>query len=274
MKKILSGVLAILVVFAIVPAAFANISVTLDGVQIDFDVPPQIIDNRTMVPLRAIFEALGAEVDFDNYTQTIVAEQTSVHRTVVTLQVGSNIMTVETFYLWIGMPTNEPRPDVFSSSQDFELDVPPLIIDNRTLVPARAVAESFGVNVEWNVDTQTVILSTGDVPATEPPASGEGNDSIGVLVGEWYWYVPLLGDFEGNYRVFFNADMTGSRGISALMQDFTWMTSADGYLLMDMIGAGWEFAWQHRYSISEDGNVLTLESMTTPGFPQDFMRAD
>ena len=137
MKRFLALSLAILLILAITPVAFAGISVTLDGEQISFDVPPQTIDGRTMVPLRAIFEALDAEIDWNADTQTVTATRDN---TVVVMRVGNPVITVE--------------------GTDVRLDVPPLVINGRTLVPARAVAESFGVEVDWNADTQTVILTS------------------------------------------------------------------------------------------------------------------
>jgi len=115
-----------------------GVNVRLDGNYLFFDdVPPQIIENRTMVPLRVIFEALGADIDWDGDTQTVTATRGD---TIVVMQVGNRVITVD--------------------GAEVELDVPPMIIDNRTLVPARAVAESFGVDVDWDVDTQTVVLTT------------------------------------------------------------------------------------------------------------------
>ena len=125
---------------------FAEIRVTLDGAQIAFDVPPQTINDRTMVPLRAIFEALNASIDWNDSTQTVTATRDG---TVVVMRVGDPVITV--------------------AGNNVTLDVPPQIVNDRTLVPARAVAESFGVNVDWNGDTQTVILTTGAGQA-QPPA--------------------------------------------------------------------------------------------------------
>ena len=65
-KKILSLALALalaLSVFIFPSSADDPISVYLDGVQLTFDVPPQLMNDRTMVPLRAVFEAMGAHVD-------------------------------------------------------------------------------------------------------------------------------------------------------------------------------------------------------------------
>jgi len=127
--------------------AFANIRVVLDGEPISFDVPPQIINDRTMVPLRAIFEALGAGIEWNGDTQTVTATRGG---TVVVMQVGNPVITV--------------------AGNNVTLDVPPLIVDDRTLVPARAVAESFGVGVDWDGDAQTVILTTS-VPQTASTVS-------------------------------------------------------------------------------------------------------
>ena len=257
MKKILSLCLAVLLVFAIAPMAFANISVTLDGAAIEFDVPPQMIDSRTMVPLRAIFEALDAEIDWDGDTQTVTATRGA---TVVVMQVGNPVINV--------------------AGSDVTLDVSPVIVDGRTLVPARAVAESFGVNVEWDGDTQTVVLSTGyttavTLPGTVPNETAEVDNS---LIGEWYMYHVGVGDFEENFRYFFYADGTGRSGIPDLMISFLWTISENGYLMLDLesighsAGFGWDFAVRYSYSIS--GNTLTLESLDAPGFQFDYIRAN
>ena len=73
LKKILCGVLSatMLITSAVIPVMAENdIQVKLDGKTLSFDVPPQIINDRTMVPLRAIFEALGATVDWNQETKT------------------------------------------------------------------------------------------------------------------------------------------------------------------------------------------------------------
>lgn len=114
----------------------SGIYVTLDGKKIQFDVPAQIISDRTLVPLRAIFEALGATVDWDSSTQTVTS---SKNNTVIKVTIGNNIMK--------------------KNNENIELDVPAQIISDRTLVPARAVAEAFGCNVDWDSETKTVIIT-------------------------------------------------------------------------------------------------------------------
>jgi len=145
MKRFLSVFLIIGLAISLTSMVSAEIRLTLDGAPIAFDVPPQTINDRTMVPLRAIFEAINAIVDWDDNTQTVTATRDGV---VVVMRVGDPIITV--------------------AGNEITLDVPPQIVDDRTLVPARAVAESFGVNVDWNGETQTVVLAT-DEWLTESP---------------------------------------------------------------------------------------------------------
>ncbi|MGN0181287.1 MAG: copper amine oxidase N-terminal domain-containing protein [Candidatus Ornithomonoglobus sp.] len=142
MKKY-TKILAVLAASAAVAGSLSSataaddIKVLLDGNDLSFDVPPQIIDERTMVPLRAIFEAMGAAVDWDGDTQTVTAVRESV---TVKMTVGSR--------------------EIYVCGEPVTLDVPPQIVDDRTLVPARAVAEAFGAAVEWDGDARTVIITS------------------------------------------------------------------------------------------------------------------
>ena len=146
-KKFISAAVCA-AMLAAAPAALCedDIKVILDGSAMSFEVPPQIINDRTLVPLRAIFEALGADVEWDEDTRTVTAEKDG---TVLSLAIDSYVMTV--------------------GERMVELDSPAVIIDDRTLVPARAVSESFGADVEWDEDTRTVIITTdGSEPTAAP----------------------------------------------------------------------------------------------------------
>ncbi len=114
-----------------------KITVTLNGDEIAFDQPPVIVNDRTLVPLRAIFEALGAEVDWDGDTRTVTATKADT-------QIK---MTIS-------------KSEMLKNSESITLDVPPQIVNDRTLVPVRAIAESFDCDVDWNGDTRTVIIKT------------------------------------------------------------------------------------------------------------------
>lgn len=115
-----------------------EIKVKLNGSPISFDVPPQIINDRTMVPLRAIFEALGAEVEWNGEKQTILAVKDGVS---VLLQVGAALIAKQV-----------DGGDIKIS----EIDAAPVIVNNRTLVPVRAIAEAFDCTVNWDNETRTV----------------------------------------------------------------------------------------------------------------------
>jgi hypothetical protein len=119
------------------PAATGDIKVLVNGKAVTFDQPPIIENGRTLVPLRAIFEALGAVVEWIPEVQGIAAAKGD---TTVYLEIGSTFLTK-------------------NDSEQIELEVPPKIINSRTLVPARAIAEAFGAKVEWDAGTRTVIIT-------------------------------------------------------------------------------------------------------------------
>ncbi len=122
-----------------------EIKVFLDGEQLQFDVLPQLIDDRTMVPMRAIFEKLGAEVQWEEETRTVVALK---DETVVKCIIGQNML--------------------YLNNSKVEIDVPPCIISGRTLVPVRFVSEALSCRVDWEGDTKTVSIFTdakGDLNA-------------------------------------------------------------------------------------------------------------
>lgn len=174
-KKLLALSL-ILILTVPLGARCEGVTVTLDGRTLDFDVPPQIIDGRTLVPMRAIFEAMGAEVEWNGQTQTVTASKYGDEEyTAVTMQIGNSVFTVMNDLI---------SADSYSAAQtrNIELDVPPQIISDRTLVPARAVAESFGAEVNWNAQTQTVIIKSAvsdPAPtATSVPTPETSTDGI------------------------------------------------------------------------------------------------
>ena len=140
MKRVLSLVLAFVMLLSFMTVAMAAedvIKVVLGGEEIDFaDVPPQIINDRTMVPLRAIFEALGAEVLWDDATKTVTAVKGEV-----------------TIKMTIG------KDSFMKNDEAVALDSPATIVEARTLVPVRAIAESFGSKVKWISETKTVEIT-------------------------------------------------------------------------------------------------------------------
>ena len=137
MKKITAFIMMFFIVLSMTSFASDSIKVKLDGKTISFDVEPQIVEGRTMVPLRAIFEAMGAEIVWDEDTQTVAAVK---DETVVVAIIGSDVMYV--------------------NDEEIIIDVPPLIKAGRTLVPVRFITEAFGYNVKWDNNARSVIITS------------------------------------------------------------------------------------------------------------------
>lgn len=135
-KTALLTVAAGLAASSVAASAADDISVLVNGSPLEFDVPPIIENERTLVPMRAIFEALGAEVSWDGDTATVTAKKDGDTLSII---IGSNIL--------------------YKNGRATELDVPAKIVDERTLVPLRAVAESFDANVDWDGETQSVLIT-------------------------------------------------------------------------------------------------------------------
>ncbi len=115
-----------------------NIKIIVDGKELEgLDQPPVAINGRTMVPVRALFDALGADVGWDGETQTITISRDG---DVFTMKIGSK--------------------DIYRNGKlYFTSDVSPKAINGRTLIPARVAAEELAFKkVEWIGKTQTVVI--------------------------------------------------------------------------------------------------------------------
>ena len=144
-RKLISLLLAIGLSFSLLTisaaAAAGDIKVLVNGTAVVFDQPPVIEGGRTLVPLRAIFEALGATVDYNTSARTVTAVRGDV---TVKLTIDSDVM--------------------YRNGSPVTLDVPAKIIGGRTLVPVRAIGESFGSKVDWNGAARTVTITDAGPP--------------------------------------------------------------------------------------------------------------
>ena len=139
MKKIISIILALTAVMSgCTTLAEEKIKVTLDGQAMDFDVAPIIQNDRVLVPMRAIFEELHCSVDYTDIDgrQIITAKNDG---NTIGFKIGSNEMTV--------------------NGEKVSLDTAPIITDDRTLVPLRAVSEALDCSVDRTGDTKTVTIA-------------------------------------------------------------------------------------------------------------------
>ena len=119
-----------------------DIDVVVNGEALKMDVAPVIVNDRTMVPMRAIFEALGANVNWIATDRLIVATEND---TIIIMQIDNERMIVD-------KAGSEEKKSI-------TLDAVPFILNDRTLVPARAVSEALEATVEWDADTRTVTVT-------------------------------------------------------------------------------------------------------------------
>lgn len=116
-----------------------EISVTINDKEVSFDQAPIIVNDRTLVPIRAIFEAMGYSVDWNQSAQTAYAQK------------GNDTVTVK-------LGNSEISCVINGKSIKYTCDVPPQIISDRILVPVRAIAESTGCTVSWDNSARRVII--------------------------------------------------------------------------------------------------------------------
>ncbi len=142
MKKFICLLLLALIMTFSCTGVFAqqDITVVLDGEILKFDQNPVIIDGRTLVPLRGIFEPMGATVGWDDATRTVTAVKDD---TTIKLTIGEAIL--------------------YKNGEAIILDVPAQLIGSRTMVPARAVAEAFDAKVGWIEDAWAVTVVTDEL---------------------------------------------------------------------------------------------------------------
>lgn len=160
-KRIISIVL--LLVFFVGMSAFSmgesdEISLIINGQKIKCDVSPEIVNGRTLVPARVIFDNFGAEVFWnDSLRQVVISTSASV----IIFNIGSKIAYV--------------------NGVAFNIDVAPIIINGRTLIPVRFISERMGYNVVWNGTDRTVNITSPkddkkENPKTESQDTGISED--------------------------------------------------------------------------------------------------
>ena len=135
----------------------------------DSGTSPVILNNKTFVPLRAIIEAMGGKVDWNEETNTIILKMNNDE---IKLVINSN-----TAYL---------------NGEEKQMETSPVIIDGRTMFPIRFIAESFGFNVNWADESSTIIINkyveeTNDIDDGEHRAATllyQGQASIRIVTDE------------------------------------------------------------------------------------------
>ena len=112
-----------------------SIKVIVDKEKLFLDTYPIIENGRTLVPMRIIFEKLGANVEWNDETKTVTAKKDDVE---------------------IKLTINDKT--AYVNGKEITLDTPSVIKDGRTLVPVRFISESLGKDVEWDAENKYVIV--------------------------------------------------------------------------------------------------------------------
>ena len=113
----------------------SKITVKVDNLKLESDVEPFIENGRTLVPMRAIFEAIGAEVEWDAATETATSKKD-----------GKEVKITK------------DNVTAYVNGTPYTLDVPAMIKDGRFVVPVRFISESFDCEVEWNGIKKLVLI--------------------------------------------------------------------------------------------------------------------
>ena len=135
MKKIITLILATVMVMCAASAFAADVKVLVNGEEITFDRQPEKIGETVFVPYRFVAEKLGAKVSWHQETKTVFSEYEG---SIITTQIGNELM--------------------FVNNNIFTLEKAPTLSTDRTLVPFDVFKNAFGANVIWDEATQTVTI--------------------------------------------------------------------------------------------------------------------
>lgn len=191
MKKPFTRLLSILLVmvlsFTLSLGAFAapasDIKVQIGENTVSFsDQKPIIVNGRTFLPVRAVFEALGAEVTYNSETKTAQAVRGS---TSVQLVSGSDTITVT-------------RGD---DTQTIKMDVACFIENNRMMVPTRFAAEAFGCSVGWDAENRTALILDADSLLGKNDAKYTLMDKLLSYSGKYSQGASIAGTFDFSFKI-------------------------------------------------------------------------
>lgn len=213
----------------------SDITVKLNGNALTFDVAPQIINDRTMVPMRKIFESMGATVNWDETTRTITSTKGD---TTIVMTVDNATMTVN------GVAVT--------------LDSAPQIVNDRTLVPVRAIAESFGSTVDWDGATKTVSITdtaSAVVEATAAPTT--------TVAFTGYENAPSVPDYAVTTgAAAYSLGMVGSRTLEGLYK-FDVSQYLSYAQLLESLGYSKSVAGKVTTFAGSDASVVVTEGADT-----------
>ena len=243
MKKIFSIILATIISVEIALAgtvlASADVfgAVLLNGERLQFDQPPFVENGRTLVPMRTVMEAMGAEVTWDENFHTVTAIKDNV---TLVVQDYNRMITKN------GLPVM--------------LDTWPKVINDTMFAPVRAIAESFGAVVDWNGETNSVFITTSDDEI-------ETDENVNILNGwtkvkadeldidDWY-----DANWSGNAGYLYVSNDSVRLSLTPVIYNELHFDTPSGHICGSNYG---EFGGSLEY-FSEDGWLYTISSDINP----------
>jgi hypothetical protein len=137
-----------LLIAGVLPApaatAAAPVQIIVDGHTLSLDPAPTIVNDRTLVPVRALLESMGAELKWTGETRTVEVFKGNKY---IRLKIDHRLACLAT-----------------DCSTGATLDVPATIMGDRTFVPARFISQALGYRVSWDGDRRAVVIETDKAP--------------------------------------------------------------------------------------------------------------
>lgn len=132
-------------------AAPAAPAIYVDGKLVFCDVPPYVTEGRVMVPIRQVAESLGAQIRWSEREQTVYVDRGTLH---LVVPIGKKVL--------------------YRNGEAIPTDVAPVVIQGRTMVPVRVVAEALGEKVEWDQGRWAVVIVTPAPPSGTSASGAKG----------------------------------------------------------------------------------------------------
>lgn len=171
-SKVLAGVIAGALSLSMSLTAFAQGKIFVDLQEVTTDTPPQIVNDRTMVPVRAITEMLGYDVNWLAEKQQVeICEKGNTTPVII-----MNINNTKAYYTKYDSDLGD------TVGYEEVLDSPATLINDRTFVPLRFISEAVGYTVDYNIDTADVYMFSPEYNENQQGEGKGGDEGMGEAV--------------------------------------------------------------------------------------------
>lgn len=240
MKKLFLFIITSALFLTSTALAQDDISLYINGSKINCDVAPQLVNDRTLCPTRAIFDAFGASVEWDGANKQVTVKKD-----------GSEIL------LTVGAKT------AYVNSKAVSLDCAPTIISDRCMVPIRFISETLGCDVKWEDKTKSVLITYNN------DSAGSGNNTENTVISD----IKLAqnGDDKSVFEIKYNGTKEPNTFFlsysNCIVMDFenTSLAFADSKVTVDN-----SFVKEVRYAQHEDYARVVIECKNVQPYTTSF----